>query len=90
MAIAWIDSEAASTTTDLSPYLPMLKKVALMYRTYLPSGREQDSFANFIDRLDQESWERLVENIPEEIAEADPSTFDKFNKYSAQDLLALI
>jgi len=38
--LAWIDSEEASTTTDLQPYLPMLQSIAAMYRAYLPpAGR---------------------------------------------------
>ncbi|MBD3854575.1 MAG: hypothetical protein IFJ96_07305, partial [Acidobacteria bacterium] len=32
VAIAWIDSEAESTTTDLQPYLPMLRKMVEMSR----------------------------------------------------------
>ncbi len=35
VAIAWIDSEAASTTTDIQPYLPMLKAITFMREKYL-------------------------------------------------------
>ena len=34
--IAWIDSEAASTTTDLQPYLAMLKAISAMGKKYFP------------------------------------------------------
>ena len=37
--LAWIDSEAASTTTDIEPYLPMLQSIVSMYRTYLPQAK---------------------------------------------------
>ena len=83
--VAWFDSEAASTTTDLSPYLPMLKKIVEMYRTYLPEGVEEESFAGFIDDLSEEQWNHLVENVPAEIADGDPAVFDAFDKIKPGD-----
>ena len=41
--IAWIDSEEASTTTDIQPYLPMLKSIAKMYRKYIIYTRLQNT-----------------------------------------------
>ena len=84
--IAWIDSEAASTTTDLSPYLPMLKKMVAMYRAYLPRGEEPEEFARFIDSLDEESWEALLEHIPEEITSREPAEFAEWAGIRPADL----
>lgn len=90
VGIAWIDSEAASTTTDLQPYLPMLKKIVMMYRRYLPSSSEADAFANFIEKLDENTFQALVENIPEEITQRDPSTFGQFNDVNVDQLKTCI
>jgi hypothetical protein len=73
--VAWIDSEAASTTTDLSPYLPMLQKMAAMYRTYLPAADEPEQFADLIDSLDEKSWDRLLAAIPAGILSREPAEF---------------
>ena len=37
--IAWIDSEEASTTTDIQPYLPMLKSIVKMSKEYFPMNK---------------------------------------------------
>ncbi len=87
LPIAWYDSEAASTTTDLQPYLSMLKATAAMYRKYLPANTEADSFANFIENLTENDWQKLVKNVPQKIADAEPATFDKFNEIKVEDLL---
>lgn len=89
-AIAWIDSEAASTTTDLEPYLPMLKSIAGLYRHYLPQDPEADAFADFIDRLDTDDWNALVENIPAAIADREPADFADFAEVSVGDLESAI
>ena len=62
--IAWIDSEAASTTTDLQPYLPMLKSIARMYRNLPAPGPGAGGIRDFITDLDEEGFNRLVANIP--------------------------
>ena len=72
-AVAWIDSEAASTTTEIQPYLPMLKAVAGMYRRLLPPTPQSDRYAELIEGLDEPAWQRMLEDIPPEIAQADPS-----------------
>jgi hypothetical protein len=84
--IAWFDSEEASTTTDLQPYLPMLKSCAGFYRRYLPQNDEADGFANFIDNLDEESWSKLLQQIPEEITRREPIEFSIFRGVTVEEL----
>jgi hypothetical protein len=84
--IAWIDSDVLSTTTDLQPYLPMLKAMVRMYRTYLPAATAADTFAAFIDALDQAAWEVLLENIPAAITQREPAAFGGFAGVSAAEL----
>ncbi len=88
--IAWIDSEAASTTTDLEPYLPMLRSIVGFYRHYLPANPNSDTFAAFIEGLDDDSWHRLVDSIPPEIAAADPAHFGDHAPITASDLRAIL
>ena len=66
--IAWIDSEAESTTTALSPYLSMLQSIAAMNRKYLTPNPEAEAFVTFIEGLDETQWNQLVDNVPEPIA----------------------
>ncbi|RMH60942.1 MAG: hypothetical protein D6677_12760 [Calditrichaeota bacterium] len=84
--IAWIDSEAASTTTDLQPYLPMLKSIAKMYRRYEEPRPDADGFAHFIEMLDESAFECLLGNIPPAIRQGDPATFDTLNTVTVKDL----
>jgi hypothetical protein len=84
--IAWFDSEAASTTADLQPYLAMLQSITKFYRTYLPGNQESEKFARLIDRLDEPSWNRLLEKIPEEITKREPTEFVDFNNVTADEL----
>ncbi len=84
--IAWIDSDALSTTTDLQPYLPMLQAIVLMYRTYLPQNETADTFADFIDRLNEPAWVTLQEHIPVAITEREPAVFGEFASVSAAEL----
>ncbi len=84
--IAWIDSEALSTTTDIQPYLSMLQKVAAMYRTYLPPEQGCEPFAVFIEGLTEDSWQELLTRIPAEITSRDPAEFDVYAGISAEDL----
>ncbi|MDX2474115.1 MAG: hypothetical protein QNL91_10440 [Candidatus Krumholzibacteria bacterium] len=84
--IAWIDSDALSTTTDLQPYLPMLKAMVLMYRQYLMANTAADQYATFIDQLDEAGWAVLQENIPTEITKREPAEFSGFAGVSAEDL----
>jgi hypothetical protein len=86
--IGWIDSEALSTTTDIQPYLTMLKGMVAMYRKYLPPQAESDAFAGFIESLDEPAWRRLVADIPPGIVTREPAEFSAYHGVSVADLRA--
>ncbi len=88
--VAWVDSEAASTTAQLEPYLPMLQSIARLYRRELPASPEAESFARLIEGLDGEAFSELVARVPAEIAEREPLEFDDFDDVSAQDLADVV
>ena len=83
--IAWIDSEAASTTTDLQPYLPMLKAIVKMNRKYFPKQQQADEFASLINSWTESDFNNILENIPLEIVRREPLEFTDYNKVSAVD-----
>ncbi len=84
--IAWIDSEAASTTTDIQPYLPMLQSVARMRRRYLPADATADAFAGFVEGLSEERFAALLERVPTAVAEREPIEFGSWAGVSVADL----
>lgn len=84
--LAWIDSEALSTTTDVQPYLSMLQAVVSFYRHYLPSNDAADRFADFISELSEDEWQRLIEVMPQSILEHSPAEMASFDGVSADDL----
>ena len=84
--IAWIDSEEASTTTDLQPYLPMLKSIAQMYHKYLPKDDRAEEFADFIASMNEQNFVHLLDNIPEEITDREPLEFTTYDKVKVSDL----
>ena len=86
--IAWIDSEAASTTTELQPYLPMLKSLVRISESYLPPNETAAGFAALIDSLDEEAWARLSSNVLPEIAEREPIEFDDYDEVTPEHLRA--
>ena len=86
--IAWIDSEEASTTTDLQPYLPMLKAISQMYRKYFPREDRAEEFADFITAMDEEEFSRLLDNIPKEITSREPLEFTAYAEVKVSDLSA--
>jgi len=88
--IAWIDSEAESTTTALSPYLAMLQSIAAMNRKYLPANPDAGAFVSFIESLDETQWNRLVDNVPESIAASDPQHFGHFDEVSIDALSSIL
>jgi hypothetical protein len=86
VGIAWIDSDALSTTTDIQPYLPMLKAMVGMYRHYLEETALESGFADFIDGLDEAAWERLQNNIPSGITDREPAEFVDYCGVTVEDL----
>ncbi|NNL30588.1 MAG: hypothetical protein HKO77_06180, partial [Gemmatimonadetes bacterium] len=88
--IAWIDSDAASTTRELDPYLAMLKKVVSLYRRALPPSATSEPFATLIEGLDAASFRAILDRIPSEIATRDPGEFDDFDGVGADQLANLI
>ena len=87
--VAWIDSDAASTTTALEPYLPMLLSVVGFYRDILPRDPAADTFAALIESMSREGFRRLLERIPAAIADREPVEFDEFEGVTAEELAAL-
>ena len=70
--VAWIDSEEASTTVDLQPYLTMLQSVAALARHHRVADPESEAFIRFVEDLDEPAWQRLQERIPDAIVGAEP------------------
>ena len=68
----------------------MLKSIAKMYKKYFPMNKKSEEFYKFINSLDEESFIKLIENIPTSILEKDPSEFTKFDKINALDLENII
>ena len=65
----------------------MLKGIVAMYRKYLPPNPESDSFAEFIDGLDENTWNTIVDCVPAAIADPEPDVFSRFNEVKPRDLL---
>ncbi|NNK87698.1 MAG: hypothetical protein HKO90_05405, partial [Flavobacteriaceae bacterium] len=83
--IAWIDSEAASTTTDLQPYLPMLKSIVRMNQKYFPDDNDHNAFAGFIESLDEETFQKILNEIPKEIVSRNPDEFTRYDGVQVTD-----
>lgn len=88
--VAWIDSKEASTTTDLQPYLDMLKSVAKMYHKYLPAGAVSHKFAFFAKSLTKEQWDILVENVPEGIQIKSAVHYDIYSEITVEDFKEIL
>ena len=84
--IAWIDSEAASTTKELQPYLAMLRSIVAISGRYLPPDPRAAKFAALIDSLDADSWSRLASRVPRAIASREPFELEEFSGVSAEEL----
>lgn len=84
--IAWIDSEEASTTTDLDPYLAMLQSIVGLYRTHLPATAGADGFADLIDRLEPSTFYGIVDRLPSELADREPREFEGYDGVTAEQL----
>ena len=78
--IAWIDSEIESTTSELQPYVDMLKSIADMYFKYLPPNSFSHSFAYFVKSLNQEKWDILINHVPEGIMIKSSVHYDKYDE----------
>ncbi len=83
--IAWIDSEEASTTTDLQPYLPMLKSIARMNKRYFLEEGQSNEFASFITSLNEEDFEKILDDIPQNIISRNPDEFTEYDGVSVAD-----
>ena len=84
--IAWMDSDEASTTKDLEPYVPMLNRMVDFYEHYLPTHPEAEDFKLFIRALTDESWDHLINHIPEAIKKWDPIKEIQFNEVGTDEL----
>jgi len=85
--IAWIDSEEASTTTDIQPYLPMLKAIVKMSEKYFPKAEKSDQFASFIKSLDEEEFNAILKNIPQNIIKRTPDEFSEYDEVGVVDFV---
>lgn len=85
VAIAWIDSEEASTTTDIQPYLPMLKQIAKMYKKYFDENELSNEFASFIESLNDEKFNKLLSSIPKKITDREPIEFTQYDEVRVSD-----
>jgi len=88
--IAWIDSSKASTTTDLQPYLDMLKAIVKMYHKYVAANAESHMFAYFVKSLTEEQWNILVEHVPEGIQIKSPIHYDIYSETKVSDFMKII
>lgn len=84
--IAWIDSEEASTTTDIQPYLPMLKSIVKMSKKYFPKEQKTNEFIAFIESLSKDEFNRILDNIPSDIVNREPDESTAYDKVSVADL----
>ena len=85
--IAWIDSEAASTTTELSPYLPMLRSAARLYRHHLHTRPTAEAFARVIEQLDDPTWAAAIERIGPRLEALDPRLDRETRPFAPEALL---
>ena len=83
--IAWIDSEEASTTTDLQPYLPMLKAISAMGKKYFPEKAASNEFIPYLTAMNESEFEQLLNNIPVEIVRREPDEFTDFDGIGVAD-----
>jgi hypothetical protein len=87
--IAWIGSEAASTTAELQSYLSMLRSAVAFYGRYLPAGPEAERYVALIESGDEAGWRRLLERVPPGMASREPVEFDRWAEVGANQLEAL-
>lgn len=84
--VAWVDSEEASTTTDLEPYLDMLQAVAEMYRYYCEPSDRPEEFARLVEGMSQADWQQMTGSVPAAIVDREPHEYAAWAGVSATDL----
>ena len=85
--IAWIDSQEASTTVGLAPYLPMLRSIVRLYRENLLERPLSEAFARTIESLDETSWERAIEVLGPKLEEINPALDRDVVHFSPRELM---
>ena len=85
--IAWIDSQEASTTVGLAPYLPMLRSIVRLYRENLQERPLSEAFARTIESLDETSWERAIEVLGPKLEEINPALDRDVVHFSPRELM---
>ena len=90
VAVAWVDSEEASTTTDLEPYLDMLQAVAGMYRRYAEPSDRPEQFARLVEGMTQDDWQKLIELAPAELVDREPLEYETWAGVDVPELEAVI
>ena len=88
--IAWIDSYKSSTTADLDPYLDMLKSIAKIYRTTLKANDKSNKFASLVEEMTSKQFDKLLNNIPDEIKQKEPHQIQYDDSISAKLLMDII
>ncbi|MCF6364726.1 MAG: glycosyltransferase [Bacteroidales bacterium] len=88
--IAWIDSAKESTTTDLQPYLDMLKAITKMYHKYVTANAGSHLYAYFVKSLTEEQWNILENHVPEGIQIKSPVHYDIYSETTVDDFKKII
>ena len=57
-----------------------------MYRKYASGNPISDQFALFIESLNEDDFNLMINNIPDEILKREPYEFIEFDEISADDL----
>ena len=65
----------------------MLKSIVKMYQKYLPEDQKALSFAAFIDSLDEGSFTKILDHIPDEITSREPVEFTQYDGVGVADLV---
>jgi hypothetical protein len=84
--IAWIDSEAESQSGDAEGYVALLRAIATIYREYLPSDAWREGIAGFVEGLNPERFQALLDNCPAGIATRDAADFETWRGVDAKEL----
>ena len=88
--VTWIDSVEASSTSDSSSHLQMLKSIAKMYHLYMPANAASHKFAFFLKDLCESDWDILVKNVPEGIKLKSALHYDIYNEITVKDFMRIL